>query len=50
MVPVRPGKNDEALIREVSRRVEQGLINGDSYRGAQRSKKVIEKMKGIEIL
>ena len=50
MVPVRPGTNDETLIREVSRRVEQSLIHGDSYRGAQRDKKVIEEMKEIRIL
>ena len=50
MMPVRPGPNDETLIREVSRRVGQSLINGDSYRGVQRDKKVIEEMKEIEKL
>ena len=50
MVPVRPGTNDETLTREVSRRVEQSLTNGDSYRRVQRGKKFIEEMKEIEKL
>ena len=49
-VPMRPGTNDEELILEVSRRVAQSLINGDTYRGTQRDKKVVQKIKEIEKL